>query len=290
MDRNQLWVQQGYLSKEDYETAQIADYVKSYPWEEISKRADLFDNILNKGDFTPANKIRSDRMFLLGDLFKDVRKIPEPYYSAALFRFANADLSNDTWFETRIKEFWPEVGLKENINLSELQAEAKKIANGLSNLYKIALFDKAQGDLNTVQVLKNHSEEDLKQLREKVKAVDQVVATKINSQEPIDKKIEGLAEIIQASGRTNMEIEDIFTGGDIYKTKSKVVKIIQTMMEATCLVLQAYKDNSLDKLSTAEGLVEVFERFLADRIDQFYKEITAKEPASASVIPNLPAA
>jgi len=285
MDRNQPWIQQGYLTKNDYETAQLADYVKNYPWEEISKRADLFDSILNQDDFSPANKIRSDRMFLLGDLFKDIQKIPEPYYSAALFRFANADLKNGTWLETQFKEFWPEVELKENINLSELQTEAKKIANGLGNLYKIALYDKAQDDLNTVQVLKNHSQEDLKQLREKVKAIDKVVATKISNQEPIDKKIEGLAEVIQVSGRTNMEIDDIFASDDIYKTKSRVVRIIQTMMEATGLVLQAYKDNSIDKLSTAEGLVEVFERFLADRIDQFYKEITTRGPSGAAINP-----
>jgi len=292
MDNSQQpWVDQGYLTKQDYENAQIAEFVMTSSPEEVLKRKDLFNRILNEGDLTPSNLIRSDRTFLLGDLVEDIRKIPEEYYSSTVFRLASADLTDaGKTFETQLKELWPEVKLKPNLNLVELQKKAKKIANGLDNLYKIALYDKAEGDLNTVQVLKNHSDEDLKQLLEKVKKVDATVALRIKNRQSIDKKIEGLVEIMQASGRTDLEIDDILTDDDIYKIKTKVVGIIQAMLESIALILQARKDNSAEKLTTAEGLADVFSRLFADEVDQFYKEITAKEPSSASAISNLPAA
>ncbi len=274
---SQPWVQQGYLSEEDFQAGQIADFLENYPSSEVLKRTDLFNRILDENDISPATKIHSDRTFILGELLTDIRKIPEQYYSSTLLRFANANLSDGgKTFEAQLKEFWPEVELKPNLNFNELQTRAKKIANGLNNLYKIALYRQAQGDLNTVSVLKNKSEEELKQLLEKVRAIDTAVAAKIKNQEPLDKKVPGLVEVIQASGRTNLEIDDIFASTDKFATRTKIIDIIQTMLESLAVIGQARKDNALDKLAKIEGITEEFSRLLEADSERFFASINSQ--------------
>jgi len=267
MNNIPIWLKQGYLDPKDYEIDQTAEFLKNNPWEKVLERKDIFEEIVYAKEWSAADKVKLDRTIALGELFQDIRKIPSQDYTYLLMKFANTDTNQIDQFKTAIKEFYSEVEFKDAANLSELHERAKKIANGLANIHRIAFYKTAEENFPDILALKDHSTEKINELWEKTKNLDRKLAQNIKNKQPTSKEdLAGLTELLKNAGRINLEIEDLRVEEQRY-----IVIVLNRIIESLTIVRQAQKDKTTDQLANLKGVVAILERIQDEDIQRFFE-------------------
>ena len=274
------WQQLGYTDRQSYEIDQLADFVKNSPWSELYQRSDLFDKIIGRGsDWSVFDKIKLDRMSILGKLIKNIFKIPSYNYDYILNQFAvlpPAQLEN---FKLTLKTRYPGVEFKEPRNLDELQKQAQEVSNGLNNLQKIAFLEIAEEDFVEISVLKDCSTDKIKDLSERAKAMDDKLAQSIKNKQPLGREdMAELTNILRDSGRVYLQIQDL----ESEKNRHLIVDILERFLESLAIVRRAQKDRTVAKLNTVEGIVEVLERIQEEDVQRFLQATSSKAGPTAT--------
>ncbi len=284
--QNSVYWQRIYAQrKQAAEAEKIVDFLLNSSWEEVQTRSDIFDKVLDPANFSAADRIQSYGTVLLDRLFKNSQTIPIDAQATVLTKFANFDLKQGApGFKKLLAPVYPYLEIKETEDWVALQKEVQQALNGLNNVHKIAIYKVAENNFTEVTVLKKLSSEEIKNLQEKVKQADNNLAESINNKKPMSKEDEArLHQVLEASGRVGMEIEDLAS----VEGQTMAIDILGNMIKSLTIVEQAQKDNTLNDLNSIEGIAKILEKVLDEVAQKQLEEIGGIKPPRQNIGSNV---
>jgi len=274
MQNSPYWRRVAYYNWKATQTEVLSQFLEQSSWEEVKKRPELFDVILDSDVMTAADQIQVSRNILIEKIFQNGSQVPLRSKTGLLTKFANFDFKKGAdVFNQEVAIIFPNVGINPNLDLTNLQVEAKRIVNGLNNLGKITLLQSAEDLKVDVSVLKNHSPEKINDIWKRAKEIDSKLSASMKTKQPLDKQdVIELTNVLKDSGRINMEIQDLNNTDD----RSAAIKILEKTVQSLAIVRRAQKDGRVEKLNTVEGIVEVLESIQEEDVKRFSQAASSK--------------
>jgi len=284
--QNSVYWQRIYKQrKQAAEAEKIVDFLLNSSWEEVQTRSDIFDKVLDPDNYSAADRIQSYGTVLLDRLFKNSQTIPTDAQATVLTKFANFDLKQGApGLKKLLSPVYPYLEINETEDWVALQKEVQQALNALNNVHKIAIYKVAEDNFTEVIVLKKLSSDQVKNLQEKVKQSDNALAESINNKKPMSKEDEAqLHQVLEASGRVGMEIEDLSSD----EGQTMAIDILRNMIKSLTIVERAQKDNTLDDLNSVDGIAKILEKVLDEIAQKQLQEIGGIKPPMQNIGSNV---